>query len=207
MSLIQRVQDILLKPKDTWPVIAQEQDDIGAIYKQYLIILAAIPAVAGFIGMSFIGVGMFGMSVRVPLLAGLTSMVVGYVLSLVMVFVLGLIVDALAPTFGATKNPLNAFKVVAFGMTAGYVGGIFSLIPMLSILGLLMSLYSVYLMYLGLPVLMKCPPEKAVGYTAVILVCGVVAMLIMGAISAVFMPSRGISVGALSGALGAGMGA
>ena len=35
-----------------------------------------------------------------------------------------------------------------------------------------------------------------------VLVCGVVAMIITGAISTVFMPSRGISIGALSHALG-----
>ena len=46
MNLVERVQAILLKPKETWPVIAQDGGDIASIYKNYLVILAAIPAVA-----------------------------------------------------------------------------------------------------------------------------------------------------------------
>jgi len=191
MNLVQRVQDILLKPKPTWPVIEQEQADVAGIYQTYLIYLAAIPAVAGFIGMSLIGFGGFGMHIRMPFMSGLVNMVVSYGLSLLMVFVLALIVDALAPTFGGSKSQINAFKLVAYGCTAGFVGGVFSLIPSLSILGLVAGLYSIYLIYTGIPVLMKCPQEKAGAYTAVVIVCGIVAGLIVGAVSAAVMPGRG----------------
>ncbi len=64
-------------------------------------------------------------------------------------------------------------------MTAAWVVGIFSLIPMLGILGLLGGLYSLYLLYLGLPVLMKAPPEKALAYTAVVILCGIVLSVIV----------------------------
>ena len=60
-----------------------------------------------------------------------------FLLSLVMVFVLALIVNALAPTFGGTKNQVQALKLVAYGCTAGFLGGIFGLIPMLGILHLI----------------------------------------------------------------------
>lgn len=191
MNLIQRVQDILLKPKPTWPVIEQEPTDVATLYKSYLIFLAAIPAVAGFIGMSLIGVSGFGAHMRMPFMWGLTHMVVSYVLLLVMVYVLALIVDALAPSFGGSKSPINALKLVAYGATAGFVGGIFSLIPALGVLGLLAGLYSIYLIYTGIPVLMKCPPEKAAGYTAVVIVCGFVAALVVGGITSALAPSRG----------------
>ena len=200
MSLIQRVQDILLKPKETWPIIAAEGGDTTSIYRDYLIFLAAIPAIASFIGLSLIGAGGFGFSVRVPIMSGLVQMVVGFVLSLVMVFVLALIVDALAPTFNGNKSQISALKLVAYGSTAGFVGGIFGLIPSLSILGLIAGLYSIYLIYTGVPVMMKCPPEKAGAYTAVVVVCGIVAAVILGAVSAVFMPSAGMRMGAGMGA-------
>ncbi len=190
MNLVQRVQDVLLKPQQTWPVIDAEGGDTASIYKNYLIYLALVPAVAGFVGLSLIGVGVFGVSMRVPLLSGLANMVVGYVMSLVMVFVLGLIANALAPSFGGTKNPLNALKLVAYGSTAGFLGGIFSLLPSLSILGLLAAAYSIYLIYVGVPVMMKSPPEKAVGYTAVLIICGIVAAVIVGAVSAMFGAGR-----------------
>ena len=189
MPPIQRVKDILLKPKDTWPAIAQEGGDTASMYRGYLVYLAAIPAVAGFIGMSLVGAGAFGFSVRVPVLAGLAQMVVGYVLSLVAVFVLALIADALAPTFGGSRSRINALKLVAYGSTAGFLGGIFSLLPGLAVLGILAGLYSIYLLYTGLPVLMKCPPEKAAAYTAVLVICGLVALIVLTVVSSLFMPS------------------
>ena len=188
MSLIERVQSILLKPKQTWPVIAAEGGDVASIYTGYVLILAAIPAIASFIGLTLIGVGGFGMSYRVPIVTGLIQMIVGYVLSLVMVFVLALIVNALAPTFGGTKNQVQALKLVAYGSTAGFVGGIFSLIPMLGILGIVAGLYSIYLIYTGIAVLMRCPPEKAGVYTTVVIVCAIIAGIVLAAVSSMFSP-------------------
>lgn len=207
MNLVERVKSILLTPKETWPAIEQEASSTGEIYSQYLIFLAAIPAVAGFIGMSLFGIGSFGISFKVPIMAGLANMVVGFVLSLVMVYVLSLIANALAPTFGGEKNPLNALKLVAYGATAGMVGGIFTLLPSLSFLALLASLYSIYLIYTGIPVLMKAPQEKALGYTAVLIICGIVAGVIMGAASTLVTGGMGGGFPAMmqgSGGTGAG---
>jgi hypothetical protein len=192
MNLIERIQSILLKPKETWPVIEQEGSEIKTIYQDYLVYLAAIPAIAGFIGMSLIGASAFGVSFRVPIVSGLVNMVVGYALSLVMVYVLALIANALAPTFKGEKNLPNAFKLIAYGATAGMVGGIFSLLPVLSILGVLAALYSIYLIYTGIPVLMKSPSEKSLGYTAVLILCGIVAGVVLGAASALFTQGAGM---------------
>lgn len=200
MNLVERVQAILLKPKETWPVIAQEGGDVASIYKNYLGLLAAIPAVATFIGLSVVGAGMFGVSFRVPIMAGLVNMVVGYVLSLVMVYVLSLIANALAPTFAGEKNALNAFKLIAYASTAGMVGGIFNLMPGLSMLGLLAALYSIYLIYTGIPPLMKSPEDKAIGYTVVIIVCGIVAGLLMGLASSLLTRGGGLGMGGMGSA-------
>ncbi len=189
MNLIQRVQDLLLKPKDTWPVIANEPASVASIYQNWVLILAAIPAVASSIGLSVLGVGALGFSYRVPLFTGLLQGVIGYGLSLAMVYLVALLVDALAPTFGGTRNFLAALKLVAYGCTSAFVGGIFSLLPSLSILGLLAALYSIYLFYTGLPVLMRNPAEKSIAYTAVVAVASLVAGIVLGAISAAVLPT------------------
>ncbi|KQM71181.1 Yip1 family protein [Xylophilus sp. Leaf220] len=188
MNIVQRVQDILLKPKQTWPVIDAEPATPNGLYTQYLMLLALVPAVAGFVGTSLIGFGMLGVSVRVPLLAGIVGMVVGYLLTLVMVFVVALVVDALAPGFGGTKSRIGSLKLVVYASTAALLGGIFSLLPALSVLGIVAALYSIYLLYTGLPVLMKCPPEKAVGYTAVVAICSIVAAVLVSWIAGMVMP-------------------
>ena len=193
MNLVERTTGILLKPKETWPVIDAEPATVSSIYTNWLIIMAAIPAVCGFIGLSLIGVGAFGFGYRMPIVGGLVAAIVGYVLSLVVTYVMALVVDALAPSFGGTKNPVGALKVMAYGATAVYVAGILKLLPSLSMLGIIAGCYSIYLMYLGLQSVMKSPQDKAVGYTAVVVIIFVVASIVVGSITALF-----IGFGALS---------
>lgn len=200
MNIIQRAQDILLKPKATWPQIAAEPASVASIFQQWLLILAAIPALASFIGLSLLGVGGFGF--RLPIASGLVQMVMSYLLALGMVYVMALVVDALAPTFGGRKNFLAAFKLVAYSCTAAFVGGIFNLIPSLAVLGLLAAIYSIYLLYLGLPVLMGNPDDKSPAYTAVVVVVGIVASLVIGALSAALSPGMGMGMGMMGRSAG-----
>lgn len=182
MNIIARVKEILLTPKPAWATIETEETNTATLYTQYIMILAAIQAVAGFIGMSLFGVSAFGVSVRIPLMTGLVQMVLSYGMTLAMVFVVALIADALAPGFGGQKNPINALKLVAYSSTAAMVGGIFALIPALGVLTLLAALYSLYLLYLGVPTLMKVPQEKTLTYTVVLVVCAIVVGVIAGTI-------------------------
>jgi len=196
MNLIERAKRILLQPKEAWPAIASETTDAATLFTGYAMVLAAIPAVCGFVGMSLIGMGGFGITIRVPFVAGLVNMVVSYGLSLAGIFVLGLIIDALAPTFGGQKNPIQALKVAVYASTAALLSGVFSLLPSLAMLGLLAALYSIYLLYTGLPVLMKSAPEKSAAYTAVVIVAAIVMGLVMAAITSLFMPRGGALIGA-----------
>ena len=186
MNLVDRVKNILLQPKQEWAVIETEATDPKTLYTTYAMILAAIPAVAGFIGGSIIGYSAFGISVRVPMVQGIAGMIVGYVLSLGGVYVLALIIDALAPNFGGTKNMNQALKLAVYSATASWLAGIFSMVPGLRILGLL-GLYSLYLLYTGLPLLMKSPEDKSMTYTIVIVVCALVISIVIGAVSAGIM--------------------
>lgn len=188
MSLIDRVKAILLQPRATWAAIAQESTDARQLYAGYLVWLAAIPAVCGFIGLSVFGMGFLGVAVRVPLLTGLVDMVVSWVLSLAGVYVLALIVDALAPRFGGVRSPIQALRLTVYASTAALVGGVFSLLPVLAMLGLLAALYSIYLFYTGLPVLMKNPPEKSLAYTAVVVLAAIVVGLVIGVAGRFFLP-------------------
>lgn len=190
-TVVDRVKAILLSPKTEWPVIEAEPGNIGSIYRNYLLWLAAITPIAVFIGLSVFGIGGFGFSYRVPFFGGLISAIVSYVVWLVMAYVIALIVDALAPTFGGQKNLVNAFKLVAYGSTASLVAGSFYVIPSLGILAFIGGLYSIYLIYLGLPVLMKCPPGKALVYTIVVLVCGFIAGVLVSLVSRMFVPGPG----------------
>jgi hypothetical protein len=180
MALVDRVKGILMSPRAEWQVIDAEPATVSSLYTGYIAPLSLIPAICSAIGMAVIGMSIpfVGGHYKIPMTTALTNAVVVYVLGLVAVFIVALIVDALAPTFGGTKNQVQALKVVAYSYTAAWVGGIFSLLPMLSWVGLFFGLYSLYLLYLGLPVLMKSPADKAVGYTVVVVICTIVVMWI-----------------------------
>jgi hypothetical protein len=184
MNLVERVKAILLTPKTEWAAIDGEPGDPQLLFTNYVAILAAIPAVCRFIGMSIVGVNMPMVGTyRVGIVSGLIGAVVYYVLSLVMVYVMALIIDGLAPTFGGQKSQPSAMKLAVYSMTPVWLVGIFLLIPGLAILGIL-GLYGLYLFWLGAPPLMKTPEDKSIAYTAAVVVCGIVISVIVGALVA-----------------------
>lgn len=184
-GVIERAKNIILKPKEAWAAIDTEPATVQSIYVPYVVLLAAIGPVAQLIGGQVFGYGAFGITFRPSLGSALVSALLSYGLALASIFVLSLIIDALAPNFGGQKSQVQALKVAAYSATAGWLAGIFGLIPALAILGIL-GLYGLYLLYLGLPILMKVPEDKAAGYTIVVVIAAVVIFLIIGVIVASF---------------------
>lgn len=188
MNLVDRVKKILLTPKTEWDVIAAETTPTQQLIVGYVLPLAAVAAVAAFIGQVVIGVSVPVMgTVRFGIVAGLIGLVMSVVMAVVMVFVVGLIADALAPSFGAQKNSAQALKVAAYTFTPVWVLGILNIIPMLGVLGILGAIYAIYLLYLGLPRLMKAPEDKAAGYTAVVVLAAIVLLVVVAFVSTMVM--------------------
>ena len=188
MNIVERVKKLILQPRQEWQVIDGETHTVQGLYTRYVMILAAIPAVCGFIGLSLIGIGIFGATYRMPIAAGVAHLVVGYLLSLGTVYVFALIIDALAPNFGSQKNFNQALKVAAFAPTAAWIAGVFTIIPALSIIGSLLSLYSLFLLFVGLPILMKTPEDKAVPYVVVVIIVAIVIAVVIATVVGLTMP-------------------
>jgi hypothetical protein len=194
MIFTERVKNLILKPDQEWRVIDKEATTIAELYTSYIMILAAIGPVASIIGLSIFGLSApFSGAYRLPLGSVVGHAVVSYVLALAGVYVFGLVINALAPTFLGTKDEIQALKVAAYSSTAAWLAGIFMLVPALGVLQIL-GLYSLYLLYLGLPLLMKAPQEKALVYTVVVIVVGVVIMGLIGAISGLLISYPGPAI-------------
>jgi hypothetical protein len=198
MDIVQRAKNICLTPDSEWPVIAAEATPSRDLIVNYVIPLAAIGAVAGFVGGSLIGqsLGFLGYY-RMPLVSGLEMMVFRLIMAVVGVFILSLIVNALAPTFGGEKSSTQALKVVVYSYTPAWVASVLLVLPALGTLTVLAGLYGLYLLYLGLPRLMKAPQDKAIAYTAVSVVCAIVLTVVIGAIGAAFVGAGALATGAL----------
>jgi hypothetical protein len=174
MDIVARAKNMLMTPKTEWAVIADEPAEVGAIYKEYILLLAAIPPVCQFLGLlvlwHYLGFG-----------AGLGGAILQYVFSLIGVYVIAFIAARLGPSFSGRDNIVQAVKLVAYGATARWVGGVFLLIPVLGwLLYLLMALYSLYLLYLGTVPVMGVPSDRAVPYTVAIIVIVVLVSLFIG---------------------------
>jgi hypothetical protein len=187
MNLVDRAQRILRSPRTEWEVIDNEPTTPAQLFTGYAMPLAAIGPIAQIIGYSVFGVSVpFAGHYRVPIGSAITSALVTYVLALAGTYVLGLIIDALAPTFSGQRSQIQALKVAVYSSTASWLAAIFHLIPGLRVLTIL-GLYSLYLLYLGLPVLMKSPRDKAVGYTAVVIVAAIVLFMLTGMLASRFL--------------------
>jgi uncharacterized membrane protein len=195
-GLLARVKGILIQPRAEWQTIAAEPATVGGLYTGYVGILAAIPAICGWIGMSMIGITLpFVGHFRVALGVGLVHAVTRYVLTLVGVYLLALLIEWLAPRFDGEANRIQALKVAAYTGTPAWVAGVLALVPALGILQLLAALYCIYLLYLGLPALTRAPQEKALGYTVVVILAAIVIFVVIGAIAGalVHYPTPGLT--------------
>ena len=204
MSLVERATNICLTPNTEWAVIEAEPASTGALLSGYVAPLAAIGAVAGFIGGSVIGRTLpFLGTYRVPLESGLVVAVFTFCMAIVGVFILSLVINALAPTFAGQQNSTQALKLAVYSYTPAWIAGVLQILPLLGILGILGGLYGLYLLYLGIPRLMKCPEDKAVAYTAVVVVCAIVISVIISIVGAGLVGAGMIGAGALgTGPLG-----
>jgi hypothetical protein len=196
MNLVERVKRLLLSPRTEWGVIDAESTTPAALYTGYVLPLAAIGPIAQVIGYSVFGISVpFLGTYRVPIGSAITNAILTYVLTLIATYLLGLIIDGLAPTFGAQRSPIQALKVAVYSSTAAWLAGVFALVPGLRPLQIL-GLYSLYLLYLGLPMVMKAPRDKAPGYTVVLVLASIVLFMVIGFTAGRFLavPTAGMTL-------------
>lgn len=176
MNLQKRVVGILTNPQGEWQVIAAEGDDIATLYREYVVILAAIPAVCTFLGLLVFGRPLFG---RPGFMLALSAAVAGYVSSLVGVILAAVIIEKLAPKFSSTGSTAQAVKLVAYASTPMWVGGVLYLLPALATAILIAGLYAIYLFYLGLTPIMKTPAESVVPFMVVSAIVVIVVSIVL----------------------------
>ena len=186
--LIERVKNILLRPKTEWPIIAAEPASVGSIYSTYVLYVAAVPVLCALIGSVVVGFQFAGLTERVSFFGAIWTAGLQYAFQLGGVYVFALVIDALAPRFEGTSDRVRAFKLAAFSATASWIAGVFALVPALSFLSIL-GLYSLYLLYTGVPVLMRVPERKALPFTAAIVGIGIVLTIVAGLLLAAFTPA------------------
>ncbi len=178
VDIVSRAKGILIQPAQEWPVIAAEPATTQGLIVEYAAILSAIPAVLGFIGTLMLG-GTLGL--RFPIGSLLAHSILSYILGLGSLWVLGKIIQQLAPMFGGTNDEVAAMKLSVYPPTASWVAGILLIIPVLGWLVALLGLaYSIYLFYIGAPVVAGVARDKVVPFTVAVAVCSIIVSFLIG---------------------------
>ena len=182
MILQTRVKNILLQPASEWTAIAAEPMDVMGLYRNYILILAAIPSVCLFVSLGVFGAPYIG---RLGMGGALGGAITAYVRTLVSVLIAAVIVEKLAPTFGSRGDTAQALKLVAYACTPVWLAGVFYLIWFLwAPAGLIAAIYAIYLFYLGVGPVMKTPADKVIPYMLVSALAIVVVWVILGLLMA-----------------------
>ncbi|RPH34235.1 MAG: DUF1282 domain-containing protein [Bacteroidales bacterium] len=185
MNLVDRAKNIILKPKDEWTLIDQEDTSVATLVATYLFPLALIPAIAAFIGYGIIGVAFFG-----PILSwGIKMAIISFITTVVGIYISAIIIDILAPNFGSVKDFRKTMQLVVYAYTPVMLAGAFSAIPALGFLGIL-GLYGLYLLYIGIKPMMKSPDDKVTVYFLVSLLVIIAVYFILGAILTLVLVGR-----------------
>ena len=186
-GFLARIKNIIMTPKTEWLVIAPEPTTPGQLYIGYVMPLAGLAAILTLVRLSMVGVGtVFGGSFRIPFAAGLTYAVITFVAGLIGLFIVGFIINALAPTFSGQRDQRQALKVAAYAFTPAWLGSVLALSPVLpTLLQFIAGCYGIYVLYLGLPILMQSPRDKAVGYTVGVVICTILVGVVFAVISTV----------------------
>jgi len=190
MEQIDRAISILKNPIVELNKVKSEQLSKDYLIKQYIAILAVIPAIAYIIGMGMVGIsiGLFG-NYKIPIGTAVIGGILTYILTIVGFYVTSIVINTLAPNFSSKQDENKAMKLAAYAYTPMLLGGIFNIIPMLGIIGLLFMLYGLYILYLGIPLLMETPQDKALNYTIVIIVATIIISFVIGSITSTIIYS------------------
>jgi hypothetical protein len=162
-NLVSRAINILTKPASEWQVANGEATSVSKLILGYAVILALIAPIAMLLG-AFLS-GMFSYSFNVGMLIKILLII--YVIALATPVLLGFIIDALTTNLGGTKNSVQAMKVAVYSGTAFWLAALSLVLPDLWWLWLVLGVgYGGYLMWVGLPILLRVPSDKAPVFVA-----------------------------------------
>ncbi|HEU5260982.1 MAG TPA: Yip1 family protein [Gemmatimonadales bacterium] len=180
-----------MRPTQEWTTIAGEFATAASIYTRYVLAMAAIGPVASTVGTIAFGerssLATLGDSYAMSVGDALTTGVLEYALNLVGVWALGMLISLLAPSLGAQRNPVQALKVAAYGSTPYWLAGALALLPKLAPIGALLGFYSIRLFAQGLALVLKVPRDRAAAYTLLATIGAIIVVLVIGALSRVFV--------------------
>ena len=159
-TLLNRIYNILIHPKDEWLAIEDEPPTLKGILK-FAAILAAIPPVAAIAGRMLFDRNIPDIALSSSFSSLLLTNMIWYGMYVVNVVVTGMIIAAVLTLADSRWNGLTGFTIAAYSFTPLSLAGCFAVVPYLGWTIYPAIVYGIYLIYLGITLLAGIPKQKA----------------------------------------------
>ena len=185
---IQHIIGLFSNPTNEWEKIREQQKSSDRSGVGFVFILAAIPAISGYIGTTQVGwrIGV-GDPIRITGESAISIAIIYYLALIIGVFSIGWVIHLLGKAYEVEKPLPLCIALAAYTAMPLFLIGIMQVYPVLwlnMLLGLPVLAYTVYLLYSGLPIMMEIPAERGFLYSSAILAVGLVALVSLLAMTA-----------------------
>ena len=163
----ERVRSLILNPRNEWEVINNENNEYRFLFKEYVLLLALIPAFVNFVGYALIGYRVQFVGLATSFTLGLKLMVVFYIATVIAIYSTAWIIQYFALRFSATQSFNKTFELVLFTYFVIIAIGMLNISPSMSRMVSFLNLYCLYIFYFGFRKMIQIKTEKAFVYFAI----------------------------------------
>ncbi|WP_295798813.1 Yip1 family protein [uncultured Microbulbifer sp.] len=184
MKLLSHTIGIFTNPDREWQAIRSDKHSFLQVFFSHVPILALLPCIAGYIGVTRIGFELGGHLTKLTPASAAVLAVVTYFAMLVGVYLLGEFINWMAKSYGVEGDePTRHYEGTAlavFVTTPIFLASMVVIYPHLWLVTAVVGLagvYSVYLIYEGIPILMNMSKERAFLYAGAVITVALVMMV------------------------------
>ena len=185
---VQHIIGLFTDPTREWEQIRDQYKSSDRASIGHIFILAAIPAVAGYIGTTQVGwrIGV-GDPIKITSDSAIMIAIIFYFAMIVGTFTIGWVIHLLGKAYELEKPLPLCIALAAFTATPLFLIGMIIIYPVMWLnlmLGLPALAYTVYLLYSGVPIMMEIPAERGFLYSSAVLAVGLIALVSLLAMTA-----------------------
>jgi len=178
---LQHMMGMLYHPKTEWGELRKERYTTLHIFLAQISILAAIPALSLFVGTTQIGWSVAGGEyVKLGLSSAIPAAIAFYFAMWVATGFIAYSIRWMEKTYGGNVSFDECLVLTTFTATPLFLSGLAGLYPVLwftVFVGLIALCYSVYLLYVGVPIIMQIPEERAFMFSSSVLTVGLCVLV------------------------------
>ncbi|WP_049723640.1 Yip1 family protein [Gilvimarinus polysaccharolyticus] len=187
MAKLQHTLGMFINPAREWQRIRDEDHSFYKVYWTHVPLLALIPVVCAYFGVTYQGWSIgSGSVVRLTPDSALILCVAAYLAELAAVHVLGWYINWMSQSFGvegeARKRHYKGTALAVYSAIPMMLAGLILLWPELWLVAgvfIVAACYSTYLIYQGIPIIMNIPKERGFIYASSVITVGLVLAVVV----------------------------